>query len=155
MGQTSRRTLKKGSRRRGPANLEDQKRPRRPEEGHSKRAAEKEVLKQVFWQTTNKTSNENTKGGISRRFSRQSPPLRTDAEETSQTSRRSIKKGSRRRGPANLEDQKRPRRPAEGHSKRAAEKEVLQQVFWQTTNQTSNEVTKGELVAAFQGKVPP
>merc|ERR1712202_68383 len=88
-----------------------QKRPRRPEKGHSKRAAEKEVLKQVFWQTTNETSNENTKGGISRRFSRQSPPLRTDPEETSQTRKRTLKKSSRKRGPA--------------------------AVFWQTTNETS------------------
>merc|ERR1712183_319645 len=77
-----------------------QKRPRRPEKGHSKRAAEKEVLQQVFWKTANETSNENTKGGISRRFSRQSPPLRTDAEETSQTRKRPLKKGSRKRGPA-------------------------------------------------------
>merc|ERR1712096_534906 len=77
------------------------------------------------------------------------------AEESSQTSRRTLKKGSRRRGPANLEDQKRPRRLEKGHSKRAAEKEVLQQFSGKQQTKPAMKIRKGELVAAFQGKVPP
>merc|ERR1712096_31223 len=123
--QTSRRTLKKGSRRRGPANLEDQKRPRRPAEGPSKRAAEEEVL-QISKTRRDLADHQKDpqKGQPKKRSCKSRRP-----EETSQTRKRPLKKSSRKRGPA--------------------------AVFWQTTNETSNENTKGGISRRFSRQSPP